>query len=226
MKRFTLIELLVSVAIIGILMSILLPSLNKAREATKSAVCKSNQHQYYLAVITYSDESDGYVPVVRNKNVAYMYDTSTADGIDYLNSFVKAFSLDSGVLACPSSPMKSKFEGTTKFRSNLNFFTGVEIWANNYGNVTSESPLNVSTTENKWMLITDKTYKDNFDSADDYQNHGEFKKGNNQTSMDGATKFYSQSGLRFFHSHWKARREYYFYQDSEVNAKKYIPTTF
>ncbi|MCH2208096.1 MAG: prepilin-type N-terminal cleavage/methylation domain-containing protein [Lentisphaerales bacterium] len=42
MKKFTLMELLIVIAIIGILTSILLPSLHKAREKTKSAVCKSN----------------------------------------------------------------------------------------------------------------------------------------------------------------------------------------
>ena len=52
---FTLIELLVVVAIIGILASILMPSLSKAREKGYQAVCVSNQKQIASATIMYAE---------------------------------------------------------------------------------------------------------------------------------------------------------------------------
>lgn len=62
MRRFTLIELLVVVAIIGILASLLLPSLSRAREATKRAVCLSNMKQVGLGVSIYIEDGESSLP--------------------------------------------------------------------------------------------------------------------------------------------------------------------
>ena len=51
MRRFTLIEMLVIIAIIGLLLSLLFPSLSKARETTKTAVCISNISQIKKRII-------------------------------------------------------------------------------------------------------------------------------------------------------------------------------
>ncbi|MCM8540722.1 MAG: type II secretion system GspH family protein [Lentisphaeraceae bacterium] len=58
MKKFTLIELLVVIAIIGILSSMLLPSLGKAREKGRSAVCISNLKQLGVSFHLYRDSYD------------------------------------------------------------------------------------------------------------------------------------------------------------------------
>jgi prepilin-type N-terminal cleavage/methylation domain-containing protein/prepilin-type processing-associated H-X9-DG protein len=59
---FTLIELLVVVAIIALLISILLPSLQRARRQARSAVCLSNLRGMGQAVTSYAAESKDALP--------------------------------------------------------------------------------------------------------------------------------------------------------------------
>ena len=66
MRKFTLLELLVVIAVIGILLTLLLPSLSKARYQTRIAVCASNLKQTAVGFTTYSVSNDGKFPGVLN----------------------------------------------------------------------------------------------------------------------------------------------------------------
>ena len=59
MKKFTLLELLIVIAIIAILLSLLLPSLSRAREIARRAVCLSNQQQIYRGQISIAKDRNG-----------------------------------------------------------------------------------------------------------------------------------------------------------------------
>jgi prepilin-type N-terminal cleavage/methylation domain-containing protein/prepilin-type processing-associated H-X9-DG protein len=59
---FTLIELLVVIAIIALLMAVLLPALNRAREQGKRAVCLNHIKQMQLAWNMYTDENNEKIP--------------------------------------------------------------------------------------------------------------------------------------------------------------------
>ncbi len=73
LKGFTLIELLVVVAIIALLISILLPSLSRARELSKRTVCSANLRGWGSACKIYANENDEYWPTVETTTSAVKY---------------------------------------------------------------------------------------------------------------------------------------------------------
>jgi prepilin-type N-terminal cleavage/methylation domain-containing protein len=61
---FTLVELLVVIGIIAVLIAILLPTLNKARQGAQKTVCLSNMRQLSQAIVMYANANKGWYPPV------------------------------------------------------------------------------------------------------------------------------------------------------------------
>ena len=62
MKKFTLLELIIVISVLGILISLLLPSLRLSREKAKAAVCQSNQSQLGKGITSFATQNDLTMP--------------------------------------------------------------------------------------------------------------------------------------------------------------------
>jgi prepilin-type N-terminal cleavage/methylation domain-containing protein len=101
-RAFTLIELLVVIAIIGLLTSILLPSLSRAKALAKKVQCLSNQKVMGMALRYYADDHGGYLPPaysVLDETLPYLDQTNLpGDVLDYTREHMPK------ALFCPSDP--------------------------------------------------------------------------------------------------------------------------
>lgn len=72
-NKFTLVELLMVIAVIAILVGMLLPALNKAREEVRKISCAGNLKQLGLAIPQYAGDNDDYIaPAKRSDSDSYL----------------------------------------------------------------------------------------------------------------------------------------------------------
>ena len=84
-RAFTLVELLVVITIIGMLMALLLPAVQAAREAGRRATCMNNQKNISLALMTYEGSRKAFPgllnTVKKDPNATPASDNSAAKSI-------------------------------------------------------------------------------------------------------------------------------------------------
>jgi prepilin-type N-terminal cleavage/methylation domain-containing protein/prepilin-type processing-associated H-X9-DG protein len=124
LRGFTLIELLVVIAIIGILASLLLPALARARERAKRVQCASQMRQVSLGVRMWADDNDGRVPWIID--VANGGTRSLAETAAHYRTLSNEVA-NPRVFICPSDTAKAAANSVNLMQNaNLSYFVGVD----------------------------------------------------------------------------------------------------
>lgn len=155
-NAFTLIELLVVIAIIALLLSIVIPAINKVKEQAQTLVCATNLKSYGTALQAYVLENDDKAPFI----ISWLYSQETikagedsgtipkqcrwhedsdypdgslwpylADEDVHLCPTFRKFARKLGLDGCPNKAMHGRATGfSPNYSYSMNWFVGFDWW--------------------------------------------------------------------------------------------------
>ena len=122
-KAFTLIELLVVIAIIGVLVGLLLPAVQQAREAARRSSCVNKLKQLQLAVLNYENVNRGLPSQGRSHEMYAIYQNANASNrwgwIVQILPFVEQVNLHSDLILSLIQQQIILVFGSLTLRMNL-----------------------------------------------------------------------------------------------------------
>ena len=167
LKGFTLIELLVVIAVLALLLSILMPSLAKAKELARRTVCLSRMSQLGLICVTYAHENDDWFPdynvypgpsghkYFQSGDMRCVFDgVWNADARPIWVGYVADYTVEKStdIFYCPSETIVTRENVWPTNSADGSYWTGYAFWGN--FKWCNGSPL-----ENEWGSILDPARK-------------------------------------------------------------------
>jgi prepilin-type N-terminal cleavage/methylation domain-containing protein/prepilin-type processing-associated H-X9-DG protein len=146
-RAFTLVELLVVIGIIALLISILLPALQKAKQSARKVACLSNLRQLGTMIALYVDDSRGCLP----------FNELTSGGDDYYYfhaylNFLARSNVPLKLLSCPDD------DGDVRlFQSGGAGSIGIASLSGNPYHLTGTEMVRISYGLNSCMADNDQT---------------------------------------------------------------------
>ncbi|MGV3606359.1 MAG: DUF1559 domain-containing protein [Planctomycetaceae bacterium] len=140
---FTLVELLVVIAIIGVLVALLLPAVQAAREAARRMSCQNNLRQFGLALQNYHDTLKGFPPALcigqgaygewsaQARLLPYLEQANLNDQINYALTYKQQpaiIKLRIPNFLCPSEPEKRPSDSDGLQQYPISYAVNMGTW--------------------------------------------------------------------------------------------------
>lgn len=150
---FTLVELLVVIAIIGVLVALLLPAVQAAREASRRSMCSNNLKQLGLALHNF-ESAHQKIPAGEYTDASYLSPHVFLLPFMEQSALFDRFNLNLGafdahnvaaaphlsVMVCPSDPRpdRSQVMGWTNYHPNAGSWVSINGWDGLFGPASDE----------------------------------------------------------------------------------------
>jgi prepilin-type N-terminal cleavage/methylation domain-containing protein len=170
-RAFTLIELLVVIAIIALLMSILMPALQRTREQARAVVCRSHLQQWSLCLNMYTSDYDGrFMPGIDEDWATGQY--------SWIYTLIPYYN-DPAIRLCPKAKRTLEQGGTPPFNA-----WDVSLTNPNDFSVLKEPIYKIGSYGINWWINDSDLVNGAHDPANKWRRTGQKNPGNIPVMMD------------------------------------------
>lgn len=195
-KKFNYIELLVIISIMGVMLSLILPSLRKSRIISYRSICQSNLRQAGIAYALYAYSHNKHFPTVTGSGYRHVMGNS-GDGVPFKTRPLNTYLDTSKIAECPADSGHPMFELDNVYKNWGSSYTAPwskNLYAIGYlSHPTKPRTMDFFDLNDKKFIMGDHPYWANRDWTDkrsQWHWNGELRK-TNMLFLDMHVEFYT-----------------------------------